>query len=104
MYTWAMPASQPASSLMTSMVSFKVDVELHPKGRFVRDSKVGSCFGGRLSHAPHPLSVLSDSANVKYVSVLHSTTIQLIALYSVLAYFWPEVCRGQHYNQCVVVC
>ena len=57
---------------------------------------------GLVMHHVHSLH--SGSANVKYVSVLDSTTIQLIALYSVLAYFWPEVCRGQHYNQCVVVC
>ncbi len=88
------------------MVSFKVDAEVHPKFPSVRDSKDGSCFGGRLSHALRPLSALSDSANVKYLSVLDSTTTQLTALYSVVACFWPEVCvcRDQHYNQCVVVC
>ena len=94
---------------MVSMVSFKVDAEVHPKFPSVRDSKDGSCYGGAPlcgGHALHPLSVLSDSANVKYLSVLDSTTTQLTALYSVVACFWPEVCvcRDQHYNQCVVVC
>ncbi len=64
------------------MVSFKADAELHQVLKFpsVRDSKDGSCFGGRLSRALCPLSVLSESANIKYVSGLDSTTIQLIAL------------------------
>ncbi len=40
---------------------------------------------GLVMHHVHSLH--SGSANVKYVSVLDSTTIQLIALYSVVAYF-----------------
>ena len=83
------------------MVSFKVDI--HPKGCFVHDSTDGLALeAGLVMH--HILCLHSDSANVNYVSALDSTTIQLIALYSVVACFWPEVCRDQHYNQCVVVC
>ena len=88
---------------MVSMVSFKADAESHPKFRSVCDSKDGSCIGGRLSHALHPFSISSHSANVIYVSELGSTTIRLIALSSVVTYFWPEVCRDQHYNQYVVL-
>ena len=91
-----MPASRVASSQTVSMVSFKADAELHPKFRSACDSKDRSCFGGRFSHALHPFSILSHSAYVIYVSILGSTTIQLIALSSLVTYFSPEVCRDQH--------